>query len=55
MALSAQVEKCPVMMIPSMHSDLPEDPVTTELVSEVEQLGIKVHLEEQEGKRKPPR
>ena len=56
MALSAaRSRKCPVMMIPSMHADLAEDPVTTELVSEVEQLGIKVHWgEEQEGKRKTP-
>jgi len=56
MALSAaRTRECPVMMIPSMHADLADDPVTSELVSEVEDLGIKVHWgEEQEGKRKTP-
>ena len=29
------------MMIPSMHADLADDPVTSELVMEVEKLGIK--------------
>ena len=41
------------MMIPSMHADL-EDPVTTELVSEVEQLGIKVHWGRAGRKKKTP-
>ncbi|DAC53226.1 MAG TPA: bifunctional phosphopantothenoylcysteine decarboxylase/phosphopantothenate--cysteine ligase CoaBC [Candidatus Poseidoniaceae archaeon] len=56
MALSAaRTRKCPVMMIPSMHADLADDPVTNDLVEEVEKLGIKVHWgEEQEGKRKTP-
>ena len=35
-------------------ADLADDPVTNDLVEEVEKLGIKVHWgEEQEGKRKP--
>ncbi len=56
MALSAaRSRECPVMMIPSMHSDLADDPVTSDLVAEVERLGIKVHWgEEEEGKRKTP-
>ena len=56
MALSAaRSRECPVMMIPSMHADLADDPVTSELVTEVESLGIKVHWgEEEEGKRKTP-
>ena len=56
MALSAARSRtCPVMMIPSMHADLADDPVTSELVTEVESLGIKVHWgEEEEGKRKTP-
>ena len=56
MALSAaRTRNCPVMMIPSMHADLADDPVTTDLVDDVEQHGIKVHWgEEQEGKRKTP-
>ena len=46
MALSAARSRaCPVMMIPSMHADLADDPVTSELVTEVESLGIKVHGE----------
>ena len=56
MALSAaRSRKCPVMMIPSMHADLADDPVTSDLVAEVEKLDIKVHWgEEEEGKRKTP-
>ncbi len=56
MALSAaRSRKCPVMMIPSMHADLADDPVTSDLVAEVEKLEIKVHWgEEEEGKRKTP-
>ncbi|MED5308142.1 MAG: flavoprotein, partial [Candidatus Thermoplasmatota archaeon] len=42
MALSAaRTRKCPVMMIPSMHADLADDPVTNDLVEEVQKLGIK--------------
>ena len=56
MALSAaRSRECPVMMVPSMHADLANDPITSDLVDEVERLGIKVHWgEEEEGKRKTP-
>ncbi len=56
MALSAaRTRKCPVMMIPSMHSDLADDPVTQDLVDEVKEHGIHVHWgDEDEGKRKTP-
>ena len=56
MALSAaRSRECPVMMVPSMHADLADDPITSDLVDEVERLGIKVHWgEEEEGKRKTP-
>ena len=56
MALSAARSRhCPVMMVPSMHADLAEDPVTTDLVEEIEKLNITVHWgKEQEGKRKTP-
>ena len=56
MALSAaRSRECPVMMVPSMHADLADDPITSDLVDEVEKLGIKVHWgEEEEGKRKTP-
>ena len=56
MALSAaRSRECPVMMVPSMHVDLADDPITSDLVDEVEKLGIKVHWgDEEEGKRKTP-
>ncbi len=56
MALSAaRSRECPVMMVPSMHADLADDPITSDLVDEVERLGIKVHWgEEEEVKRKTP-
>jgi len=56
MALSAaRTRDCPVMMIPSMHADLANDPVTTEIVDEVRHKGIEVHWgDEEEGKRKTP-
>jgi len=56
MALSAaRSRECPVMMVPSMHADLADDPITSDLVDEVEKLGIKVHWgDEEEGKRKTP-
>lgn len=56
MALSAaRTRKCPVLMIPSMHSDLANDPVTDELVEQVRQNMISVHWgKEEEGKRKTP-
>lgn len=56
MALSAaRTRDCPVMMIPSMHADLANDPVTTEIVEEIRNKGIEVHWgKEDEGKRKTP-
>ena len=53
MALSAASEKMP-SYDDSKYAfcSLSEDPVTTELVSEVEQLGIKVHWGEEQKKRK---
>lgn len=56
MALSvARSRDCPVMMIPSMHADLANDPVTDDVVEEVRKHGIHVLWgEEQEGKRKTP-
>lgn len=56
MALSAaRTRDCPVMMIPSMHADLANDPVTTEIVDEIRLKGIEVHWgKEDEGKRKTP-
>ena len=56
MALSAaRSRECPVMMIPSMHSDLANDPVTDELVEHVRKHNISVHWgKEEEGKRKTP-
>ena len=56
MALSvARSRDCPVMMIPSMHLDLANDPVTDDIVEEVRKHGIHVFWgEEQEGKRKTP-
>ena len=56
MALSAaRSRKCPVLMIPSMHSDLANDPVTDDLVEQVREHNISVHWgKEEEGKRKTP-
>ncbi len=56
MALSAaRTRDCPVMMIPSMHADLANDPVTTEIVDEIRHKGIEVYWgKEDEGKRKTP-
>ena len=56
MSLSAaRSRNCPVMMIPSMHADLADDPVTSDLVEDVQKLGISVYWgKEQEGKRKTP-
>ena len=56
MALSAaRTRDCPVMMIPSMHAELANDPVTTEIVDEIRHKGIEVYWgKEDEGKRKTP-
>lgn len=56
MALSvARSRNCPVMMVPSMHLDLANDPVTDDVVNEIRKQGIHVLWgEENEGKRKTP-
>ena len=56
MALSvARSRGTPVMMVPSMHIDLANDPVTDELVERARAHGIHVLWgEEAEGKRKTP-
>jgi phosphopantothenoylcysteine decarboxylase/phosphopantothenate--cysteine ligase len=56
MALSvARSRGTPVMMVPSMHIDLANDPVTGELVDRARAHGIRVLWgEEAEGKRKTP-
>jgi phosphopantothenoylcysteine decarboxylase/phosphopantothenate--cysteine ligase len=56
MALSvARSRGTPVMMVPSMHIDLANDPVTGELVDRARAHGIRVLWgEEAEGKRKNP-
>ena len=52
---AARSRNCPVMMIPSMHADLADDPVTSDLVEDVQKFGINVYWgKEQEGKRKTP-
>ena len=56
MALSAARGRgCPIMMVPSMHNDLANDPVTEDLVVQCVKSGVKVLWgEEEEGKRKTP-
>ena len=56
MALSAaRGRECPIMMVPSMHNDLANDPVTEELVIESIKSGVSVLWgPEEEGKRKTP-
>ena len=56
MALSAARGRgCPIMMVPSMHNDLANDPVTEDLVLQCAKQGIKVLWgAEEEGKRKTP-
>ena len=56
MALSAARGRgCPIMMVPSMHNDLANDPVTEDLVLQCAKQGIKVLWgPEEEGKRKTP-
>ena len=56
MALSAARGRgCPIMMIPSMHNDLANDPVTEDLVLQCVKQGVKVLWgAEEEGKRKTP-
>jgi phosphopantothenoylcysteine decarboxylase/phosphopantothenate--cysteine ligase len=56
MALSvARSRGTPVMMVPSMHDDLAEDPVTHDLVEAVRQQGVNVLWgPQEESKRKTP-
>ena len=56
MALSAARGKgCPIMMVPSMHNDLANDPVTDDLVKQCVGSGVRILWgPEEEGKRKTP-
>ncbi|MEC9193861.1 MAG: bifunctional phosphopantothenoylcysteine decarboxylase/phosphopantothenate--cysteine ligase CoaBC [Candidatus Thermoplasmatota archaeon] len=56
MALSvARTRNTPILMVPSMHADLAEDPVTDDIVQAVSQQGVHVLWgPEEEGKRKTP-
>ena len=57
MALSAARGRgCPIMMVPSMHNDLANDPVTEDLVFQCSRQGVQILWgAEEEGKRKTPR
>ena len=56
MALSAARGKgSPIMMVPSMHNDLANDPVTEDLVKQCVDSGVRILWgPEEEGKRKTP-
>ena len=56
MALSAaRGRNCPIMMVPSMHNDLVNDPVTEDLVFQCTKQGVQILWgAEEEGKRKTP-
>jgi phosphopantothenoylcysteine decarboxylase/phosphopantothenate--cysteine ligase len=56
MALSAaRGRKSPIMMVPSMHNDLANDPVTEDLVMQCVKSGVRILWgDEEEGKRKTP-
>ncbi len=56
MAMSAARKRnTPILLVPSMHNDLAEDPVTDDLVQEIQKQGAKVIWgEHEEGKRKTP-
>tara|TARA_B100000405_G_scaffold244988_1_gene178392 strand:+ start:1689 stop:2870 length:1182 start_codon:yes stop_codon:yes gene_type:complete len=56
MALSAaRGRNCPIMMVPSMHNDLADDPVTEDLVFQCSKQGVQILWgAEEEGKRKTP-
>ena len=56
MAMSAARKRnTPILLVPSMHNDLAEDPVTDDLVQEIQKQGTKVIWgEHEEGKRKTP-
>ena len=56
MALSAARGRgCPIMMVPSMHNDLANDPVTEDLVIQCSRQGVHILWgAEEEGKRKTP-
>ena len=57
MALSAARGRgCPIMMVPSMHNDLANDPVTEDLVFQCSSQDVQILWgAEEEGKRKTPR
>ena len=56
MALSAARGRgAPIMMVPSMHNDLAQDPVTDDLVRQCASSGVRILWgPEEEGKRKTP-
>ena len=56
MALSAaRGRDCPIMMVPSMHNDLANDPVTEDLVFQCTKQGVQILWgAQEEGKRKTP-
>ena len=56
MALSvARTRATPTVFVPSMHDDLADDPVTTDLVEELRKQGVHVMWgPQEEGKRKSP-
>ena len=56
MALSAaRGRDCPIMMVPSMHNDLANDPVTEDLVFQCSRHGVQILWgAEEEGKKKTP-
>ena len=56
MALSAASgQGIPMLFVPSMHNDLFHDAVTSDLLTSLEELGVKVLMEEpSEGRRKQP-
>ena len=56
MALSAaRGNQTPTLFVPSMHSDLFDDPVTSELIDRLREEGSSVlHSEQEEGRRKQP-
>jgi phosphopantothenoylcysteine decarboxylase/phosphopantothenate--cysteine ligase len=56
MALAAATgAKTPILVVPSMHDDLFDDPVTSELLSRIEHRGCSILISEsEEGRRKQP-
>ena len=56
MALSAaRGNQTPILFVPSMHSDLFDDPVTSELIDRLREEGsVVLYSEQEEGRRKQP-